>query len=158
MAYKKALSDEEIKGMEKAFQSVKSYKDGKIDIADYGIFLTAVHFPHSPEQLVEYQNYLKATNSDGRVSFEQFANIAKVQHDPKEVLKVYAKDFDFDKNGFISPEEFQVGIKTLHLHDPEHFGDNLAIPFAQFLKEADTNNDGKISIQELEAWLEKHMK
>jgi Ca2+-binding EF-hand superfamily protein len=156
--FDKVYSEEEINGFKSVWEAVPSYRkdDDSIDINDYGIFLTGIKFPHTAETLEGYMNYLRAT-TNGRFSFKGFVDIAKVQHDPKEVLKVYAEQFDKDKDGSISPEEFKVGIDTLHRHDPEHFSANIIVPFEQFLEEADANHDGKISIEELESWLERNM-
>jgi len=99
-------------------------------------------------QYVEFWN----SKFEGRMPMDFYCNILKAQHNKHKLLLEYAISFDRDKDGFISKEEFNFGLQTLLVHDPTIEN----VTYETMLKEADKNQDGKISIEELVQWLRKH--
>jgi len=70
------------------------------------------------------------------------------------VNKILAEAYDKDKNGYISRDEFEELLKILVANDPKLKNTS----FEEFLVAADANKDGKVSIDECAAWIEKYVK
>jgi len=61
------------------------------------------------------------------------------------MTKHSAAVFDKDGNGFISEDEYEEVVKVIKAHDPIF----KELSFEEFVKEADTNKDGKVDVEEL---------
>jgi len=59
---------------------------------------------------------------------------------------------DFDKNGFVSEDEFKASVQFVLVHDP----DFPRVNYNEFLQQADKNLDGKVSIAEAVEWFVKN--
>jgi len=129
---------------------MKSFRaeDETISSADLPELLNLMKYERSEEQVKQYVDFWD-TNFGGRARIDIFCNIMLVQHDRYQLLREYAISFDTDKDGFISREEFEFGVKTLKVHDPSF----AEVTYDQLLVEADSNADGKISIDEVAIWI-----
>ena len=83
-------------------------------------------------------------NQDGKISYDEFmtliSNQIKSSEDVDEMSEAFAV-FDVDKDGFITKSELRQVMNRL--------GENLTdAQLTAMIKEADTDNDGKISIKE----------
>lgn len=58
---------------------------------------------------------------------------------------------DRDKNGFVDSDEFHTITNTLFAHNPSF----RKTDYGKFVVEADTNQDGKVSIEEAVVWFAK---
>ena len=76
----------------------------------------------------------------------------KVMHSMSLFFREVALKFDTNKNGLIDKDEFEPLLKLISIQDPAVSN----ISFEEFVKEADTNLDGKVSIEECVHWIEKH--
>lgn len=79
-------------------------------------------------------------DKDGKISFEEFVNIAKAN--PLSLsLKVVFEELDVDDDGFITRSELRTAFQRMGrpLNDQE---------INAIFKHVDTNNDGKINFQE----------
>jgi len=91
-------------------------------------------------------------NGDGTIDFEEFAEMMKKKSsetDQTEALKEAFKIFDRNKNGYIEKSELKSVTTTMgqKLTDEE---------FAEFWREADVNNDGKLDYDEFIKIIQKY--
>ena len=77
----------------------------------------------------------------------------QAEHDPSLLFNEYLITLDRDKDGYVSKEEFELGIETVRIHEPSI----RQISYENFVKEADVNKDGKISVAECKEWLIKNI-
>jgi Ca2+-binding EF-hand superfamily protein len=145
-----AYTDKDLERFKEAFRARKSYQNGSIVGADLPGLIKAIGYTRTDAQSKKYVEYVEEVFG-GRLELKDFIDYMRTQHDPAQILLKYAQDFDKDKDGFISAEEFKYGIGTLEIHDPSV--KTGSVSYEDLLREADSNNDGKISIEELAAWL-----
>lgn len=140
-------TQEEIEKFRKFFRIVPSYEES-IASKDIIPYLKSIGYIKNQEA---YDKYIEFTDKilNGRIELIQIVKYLQAQHDPSQLMNEFAITFDKDKDGYITKEEFEYGIQTLKIHDPRV----KVISFATFLKEADANKDGRISVSELKDWL-----
>lgn len=72
--------------------------------------------------------------------------------DTKALMKIHVTTLDRDKDGFIDESEFKCIVAMLLIHDPSF----PTVNYKTFVEEADTNKDGKVSIDEAVEWFSKN--
>jgi Ca2+-binding EF-hand superfamily protein len=132
------------------FRALKSYKTESISGDELGALFRAVGYERSDAQTKKYIEYINGVHG-GRIELKDFYRYMSTQHDPAQILVKFVHDFDKDKDGYISAEEFKYVLETVEIHDPSV--KTGPVSFQDLLREADTNKDGKISIAEMVAWL-----
>ena len=148
------LSDSELADLIKLFKSMPSYKDENdaISTNDFPVMLKEMGYERTPEQTAAYQKYWDE-KSGGKLTKDEFVTAVTTLRSTSEYFaKTYAVKFDTDGDGFISVDEFKPILELLSTHDPTIAG----ISYEEFIKQADKNNDGKVSIDECAGWIEKH--
>jgi Ca2+-binding EF-hand superfamily protein len=146
------FNDEEIARFQEAFRSMPSYnkEEETISASDFPLLFQAMPWERTKGQIQKYIEQLGRENN-GYMTMGNFVRYIRAVHDPDEMLLAYAVENDKDKDGFISDEEFRYMLEILEVHDPTV----SAGTYEEFLVQADTNKDGKVSIKELKAWLQK---
>jgi len=92
-------------------------------------------------------------NYGGKIRLEDAIRYVSTFYNPSLTAHAHAINFALDKDGFISTSEFETILEILRIVYP-----NSKLPgktFQQFVKEADSNNDGKVSIDECADWTTK---
>ncbi|OXA46319.1 parvalbumin alpha [Folsomia candida] len=124
-----------------------------IKVTDLEGLLQALKFIYTAEQLEQYHNYWTEL-FDRIIPLELLVATFGCHDDHNELMRIHVTALDADKNGYIDENEFKTLMKVLLLHNP-----NLPkVDYAQFVKEADANKDGKISIDEAVEWFVKGTK
>jgi len=150
-----AAEQEEIKAI---FRRMPSYTDadgGSIDLADSVQFAKEIEFERTPEEMATVAQYWEKTTGGHIVTFQSFMGALTSIHDRVEMAKFFARSADKDGNGFISSEEFEDLLTALRVSNKITLD---SISFEDFVKAADTNKDGKISIEECADWIREFTK
>ncbi|OXA54845.1 calmodulin [Folsomia candida] len=140
--------------VEEPFRKMPSFKDASISVSDLDPFFKAIGFTCTPEQFQGYENYSNKL-LDGRFPLDLCIKSLGSVDDAEELLKIHITAMDKDKDGFIDENEFKTILVTLRTHMGHDYPN---VDYAQFVKEADTNQDGKISIDEAVEWFVKRGK
>ncbi|OXA49814.1 Calmodulin-like protein 5 [Folsomia candida] len=136
-----------------AFKKMPTFSDDAIDVADMEPFLKALGFDCNKEQRDAYVTFFREVYN-GKLPLEVCTTSLAAVNDTIEILKVFVKAMDKDKDGFIDESEFKAIFPFLLTHDPSF----PRVEFANFVTEADTNKDGKVSIDEAVEWFCKNAK
>ncbi|OXA43250.1 Parvalbumin-7 [Folsomia candida] len=107
----------------------------------------------TPEQLVEYKKMWNGPYH-GFVPLDIMTKVMASLDDNAELMKILVSGADVDGNGFIEEKEFNSLVKCLLAHNPQF----AIVAYDNFLAEADTNKDGKISITEAVDWFSEQGK
>lgn len=144
-------STEEIEKFRKLFRTVPSYEES-ISSKDLTSYLQTIKLILSPEGYQSHVDYVDKVLG-GRITSTQIMKYIAAQHDPRLLMTEYLLTFDRDNDGYISKEEFEFGITDVRAHDPriKH------ISYENFMKEADANGDGRVSVSECKDWLMKNL-
>ncbi|KAG4075486.1 hypothetical protein HA402_003311 [Bradysia odoriphaga] len=144
-------STEEIEKFRKVFRTMPSYEES-IPSKELIPFLQAINYIKPMET---YQKYIEYSDKvlGGRFELTQLVKYFEAQHDPRLLMNEYLINFDRDNDGYVSKEEFEFGMQTIRFHDPKVRN----ISYENFVKEADANKDGKISVSECKDWLNKNL-
>ena len=146
-------SDEELECIVEIFKSLPTFEDDSISSTDIPALLEGMRYKRTPEQNAAYKNHWDLHNG-GRIPLKEFILIFKAVHERKKWFLVCATHVDKDKNGFIDSEEFKYMCEFTAAHDPTAAG----VTYEQFLQEADSDHDGRISIEECADWIEERAK
>ncbi|OXA36969.1 uncharacterized protein LOC110862756 isoform X2 [Folsomia candida] len=135
--------------VEEAFKKLATYngKDETCQVCDLGPLLTALVYICTPEQFTGYVN-LWITNYNGIIPMDVIAKLVASIDDNVELMRIHVTAGDRDKNGFIDEAEFKNIVPVLLAHNP----DFPRVDYEDFVKQADTNKDGKVSIDEAVEW------
>jgi len=149
----KPYSEQELNDLKFAFRSLPTHftntnSEDFIRTSDFPLLLKLTNLDKTPEQLAGYIKFFD-DNHGGILPLSDFINNASTQHDSKKMLQAMARAFDKNGDEFISASELSELTKVLRIHDPKM----NKIPFEKFLEEADTDNDGKVSIDECDEWI-----
>lgn len=146
------FSTEEIEKFRKVFRTMPSYRES-ISSKELIPYLQTIKYNKPIET---YQAYIDYADKmlDGRFELAQTVRYLLASHDSRQLMNEYLLNFDKNNDGYVSKEEFEFGMRTLRYHDPR----TKDISYENFLKEADTNKDGKISVAECKEWLDKNVK
>lgn len=142
---------EEIEKFRKVFRTVPSYEES-ISAKDLILYLKKIDFIKPQET---YEKYIEYSDKilGGRFEMTQIMKYIRAQHDPLLLMNEYLVNFDRNNDGYVSKEEFEFGMETVRVHDPRVRN----ISYKNFVKEADANKDGKISVSECKEWLNKNL-
>ncbi|XP_037031067.1 calcium-binding protein SPEC 1A-like [Bradysia coprophila] len=145
------FSTEEIEKFRKVFRTMPTYNES-ISSKDLVHYFQSTNFIKPMET---YQKYIEFSDKvlGGRIPLDQIVKYLQTEHDPSLLLKEYLISMDSDNDGYVSKEEFEFGMETVKMHDPTVRN----ISYEKFVKEADANKDGKISVSECEDWLKKNI-
>ena len=144
-------SEKELADLEAFFKTLPTYKDGEVSNSDLPAFIKKMRYKRSPEQMQVYHNFWE-TNFGGKIPLDQMFSLVKSIHNTSLVFREVASKVDKNKNGEIDADEFKYVLEVCSGHDPGI----KSLTYEQFIREADTNRDGKVSIQECADWIEKH--
>ncbi|KAJ6646341.1 hypothetical protein Bhyg_01552 [Pseudolycoriella hygida] len=142
-------TQEEIEQFRKVFRTQPSYEES-IASKEVIQFCRDIKFPKPEETYKKYVEYWEACGE--RAELTQIMKYIQNSHNSCLLMNEYLLLFDRNNDGFISEEEFRFGMETLRVHDPRV----KDISYEDFLKQADTNKDGKISVAECREWLFKN--
>ena len=145
------FSEKELADLEAFFKTLPSYKDGEISSSDLPAFFKEMRFKRSPEELLLCQNFWDK-NFGGQISLDNCFALVKSVHKTSHFFREAASTVDKNKNGQIDADEFKDVLEIILTIDPGV----KSLTYEQFVQEADTNRDGKVSIQECADWIEKH--
>ncbi len=139
------LSEQEICELHEAFNIFDVESDGSIEVHNLVMLLNSLKQYPTKEEL---DQILKAVdiNNDGQIYFNQFLKImAKrlkdVKEDEDKYLKCLFSRLDRNNNGLISIHE----IRYIVTHSNENISEK---DIEIIMKEADTDGDGLISLEE----------
>jgi Ca2+-binding EF-hand superfamily protein len=150
-----AFNDDDILKFQEVFRSLPSYnaETDSVSATEIPELVKGMNWPRTEAQIKKYiENFQKF--NDGVLLMSDYLSYLRVQHDPDLYLTTMVQACDLDNNGFISAEEFKFVLINLLTHDPTL----SATTYDELLRQADTNKDGKISVAELEAWIQKKTK
>ena len=148
------LTDSELEDHLKFFKSLPSYKDEAISTKDFpALIIEGMRYERTPEQIAAYQKYWDEHGGGKFTLTEVTSGLKSIHSTTKYFSTLYAARLDKDGDGFINAEEFKPILELFAIHDPTIAG----ISYEEFIKQADTNKDGKVSIEECTRWIEKHL-
>jgi len=142
-------TEEELEEAKAIFRSMPSYTE-QISSKDIPRFHKALGWPSSPAQFQTYINYWDSFYG-GVASLSQMIQVLRVIHDSVALMRDRVTACDLDGDGCVDPKEFKLLLKYLMIHDPNV----KSTSFETFLEEADTNKDGRVSIEECTEWVQK---
>jgi len=146
----KAYTEDELVLIKGIFQGIPSYTaENSISSKDIGVLMKRMDYPRTEEQIAVYETYWDKL-FEGRIPLEEWISTCRNLHNLRRITIDRAAAFDTDGDGIISLTEFEEIMKIAISHDPKLKG----LTYADFVTEADTNKDGKVSIEELAGWME----
>jgi Ca2+-binding EF-hand superfamily protein len=145
------LTEEDLEEMRNIFMSMPTYRasDSSISTEDFAGMQIKMRYERSPEQVQGYAEYWNKHNN-GRLQMEEYLDLCATTHRTSVLSYVNALRADKDKNGIITMEEFVDILKLMAVHDPKLGGKT----YEDFVREADTHKNGKVSLDECAAWIE----
>ena len=147
----RAFTEEDVKNVrDNIFPSLPSYKpDGTIASSDIPELCEKLGWERTPEQLKAYQDYWDEHHG-GRAHYELGTSIGVKSHTTGPWFREFVTACDRNGDGYIQKEDFELFFKIFNAHHP-----GSKASYNDFIKEADVNQDGKVSIDEAVAWVEK---
>ena len=148
----KALSAKELDALRNdIFPSMPTYNaaDETVRTSDVPALWQRMGRERTPEQLKVLMDFMDE-KMDGKLSRAVSANIMSKAHLKGPWLYECMRDCDKNGDGFIQKEEYELIFKIFGIHNP-----GWKKSYADFIKEADVNSDGKVSIHEAVEWIEK---
>ncbi|OXA49891.1 uncharacterized protein LOC110854576 isoform X2 [Folsomia candida] len=139
--------------VEAALKQMPTFSDNAIDVADMDAFLQALGMDATKEQRDGYVTFFREVYN-GKLPLDVCVASLGVINDTKELVRVHVAAIDKDNDGLIDESEFKAIFPFLLKHDPSY----PRIEFDDFVKEADANKDGKVSVNEAVEWFCKHAK
>jgi calmodulin len=140
---KNTLSEEQIAEFQEAFKLFDKDNNGSITIQELGTVMRSLGQTPSESELVDMINEVDA-DGDGAIDFNEFlVMMAKKMKDvdQEDEYKEAFKVFDKDGNGYIEPAELKQVMQSL--------GETLTdADIEDMMKEADTDNDGRVNYDE----------
>jgi len=92
---------------------------------------------------------------NGRIYLEALADALRIAHNNEDAVTFMINSADKDKNGFISEDEFGDILKILEHYNTRLTGLNST--FHNFIVEADTDKDGRVSLEECKVWIQNKL-
>jgi len=155
MDFSKPLSTDDLQELEKMFRGLATFNSsdgGWLPASSIPELVKTMGYSRTEEQVLAYQEHFQ-TYHGGVLTLKEFLEVAATLHKTRLFAKEYASKFDTNGSGFISAEEYAMLMTVLVKHDPR-------LPkksFEEFLAEADTNQDGKVSLEECSQWIEENL-
>jgi len=146
----KPWSEEELEDLRTRLKKMPTYKNGYVSTSDFPAIYRAMNYDLPQNQAEAIIKFADQTYG-GKISLEDVIRYASTFYNPSLTARAHAINFDLDKDGFISAPEFEPILEILRVVYP-----NSKLPgktFQDFVKEADSNNDGKVSIDECADWI-----
>jgi len=150
--FTKPCTEEDLEELKAVFRSIPSYVEedgGWIKSTDVGGFWNSVGHTRTPEQYATYTRYWDE-HFGGKCLLDRILEFARAMHDPVSVARICANTADKNGDGEISEQEFVTLLEILISHNPELTGTS----YKDFQSKADTDLDGRVSIDECVAWIE----
>lgn len=153
--FKRGLTESQLEEIRRIFKSMPSYtEDGFIpSLHITELFKRVGYTDRTPEQLAAYKNYCDKLMG-GKIILSETLSLFGSTHDAGKIMIEQVAKFDKDGDGFISADEFEILLTSVKTHDPIKMD---GITFESFVKEADANKDGKVSLKECQDWLRRHL-
>ena len=148
------FKQEEFDALRAIHASLPTFRDEDCSIASEELAEMYARWvwPRSTEQLNVYKRYWD-THHAGRVLFPLLQSILVNLHDTGlRWLRDCITDAKRDGDGFIHKDDFEIIYKIYEVTGS--FA--LVKSWDEFVKEADLNADGKVSVEEAIAWVGKH--
>ncbi|XP_037040361.1 calmodulin-like [Bradysia coprophila] len=145
------FSPEEIERFRKVFRTMPSYEES-ITSQDLPQFYRSINYIKSMETYLKHAEYTDKIFG-GRITTTQLMTYLANEHDSRLLMHEYLKTFDRNNDGYISKDEFEMGIGDIKVHDPRF----KHVSYEDFLKQADTNKDGRVSVSECRDWVNKNL-
>ncbi|KAK9247527.1 hypothetical protein V1506DRAFT_532199 [Lipomyces tetrasporus] len=137
------LTEEQINEFKEAFSLFDKNNDGQITTKELGTVMRSLGQNPSEAELADMINEVDVDNN-GTIDFPEFLTMMarKMKDtDSEEEIKEAFRVFDRDNNGYISSTELR--------HVMTSIGERLSDEEVDLMiKEADTNNDGRIDYNE----------
>jgi calmodulin len=143
-----SLTPEQIAEFREAFALFDKNGDGTIEANELYEVMKSINLSATKEEIDDMIREVD-TDGDGNISFDEFVVMMQKGGDEDAELREAFNVFDKDKNGFIDRDEIKDVLKTLT--GVEHSETEIDL----MIKEADTNNDGKVSFQEFKKMMGK---
>jgi len=142
------LIQEQLQEFHELFKSFDEDKDYMLSVEELGHVLNALG--QDPTR-AELKCMIKEVNEEGEeaIDFWQFLSLMvkkmKTSEIKDELIEAF-KVFDVDGDGFITPDELMNAMEHL-----QHLGEDLSqSEIEEMIKEADSENDGKLDFDEFE--------
>ena len=142
------LTQAQIDEFKEAFQLFDKNGDGTIQANELIEVMKSINITATTEEILDMIKDVD-TDGDGNISFDEFVVMMQKGGDEDLELREAFNVFDKDKNGEIDREELKDVLKTLTGVSHSEAEIDLMI------KEADTNNDGKVNFQEFKKMMGK---
>ncbi|XP_035711329.1 troponin C, skeletal muscle [Folsomia candida] len=130
-----------------------TFSDATIDVADIDVFMATLGYSATQEQRDGYITFFNDAYN-GKLILDVLIRILGSIDDTQEQMKIHVTALDKNGDGFIDEFEFITIVQVLLIHDPTF----PKVDFTKFVTEADTNQDGKVSIDEAVEWFCKNAK
>ncbi|XP_077987791.1 uncharacterized protein LOC144442349 [Glandiceps talaboti] len=138
------LTEEQVAEYRECFSLFDKNKDYKIDASEMGFVMRALG-QNPTEAELEVMIAENDLDANGTIDFSEFCHLMAKRlnspGDPKEELRAAFRIFDRNNDGFVVAKELKYVMKKI--------GEKLTDEEVDLMiREADTNNDGKICYEE----------
>jgi len=151
-------SDAEIREVCEGCRLLPTYNPengGSVSSAEMPRIIELMRVDANPMELEYYETFWEIY-FDGRVPLKELDKLIRVVHDKSGLVPLMVEAADKDGDGFISKLEFANILKIVTFHDPKMTV--MDVKYEVFVKEADTNKDGKVCLEECRVWIENKLK
>ena len=133
------------------FKNCPTYKDGYIQTSDFAALTKAIDWGISAEKVQALVDLCEECYG-GKLKLEDFLRYMQGAHDPILHVRAHAVNFDTNKDGLISAEEYEKILKYFRIVYPSY--KFASTSYEDFVAAADVNGDGKVSIDECTTWFQ----
>jgi len=143
-------------GMKKLPTYIQDGGSGSVSSTQMEAILILAKIEHRPEQVACYK-YFWDRHNKGRISVDGFTEGLRTAHKKELMFNWLVNYADKNEDGFINADEFAHLKEIMVLFNPR-VAAMTGCSYETFRVEADSNRDGKVSVDECVAWLEKIQK
>jgi len=147
-------TEEEIGGILAALKVNPTFdrdNGGSVSTSEIFELLGLMRRERGPESVQSYTDYWDK-HHNGRIYLELLADGLRVAHKNADLIGLLIARADMNKDGYISEDEFADMLKLMEHYDSRLTGLNSS--FEEFTREADTDGDGKVSLEECNVWIQ----